>query len=207
MTNQTIDTNTNRRRTLVLVAVLTAVAAVAALALGTQPSAADDPGPIVATPMMPPAEFTDDVSIQVREKPEGRHREVVNLRDASDIAVVEVTIQPGATFPWHTHPGLAMGVITEGVEAEEGEDPPFEYIYENCDRYSYQVGEAFIDPGFGNVHTATNPSDEVTTVIVTFVGIEETPLTQPIFDPTQEVENEALNDQCGTDAPLPPEDD
>jgi predicted metal-dependent enzyme (double-stranded beta helix superfamily) len=206
MANQTIDTHRNRRRTLVLVAAgLTAVAAIAALTLGTQPSAADDPDPIEASLMTPLAEFTDDVSVQVREKPDGRHREVVNLRDASDIAVVKVTIQPGATFPWHTHPGLAVGVITDGASNGGNGEPPFVYIYENCDRYAYEVGEAFIDPGFGNVHTATNPSDEVTTVIVTFIGIEDTPLTQPIFDHTQEEENDAQNEACGTEAPLPPE--
>ncbi len=39
-------------------------------------------------------------------------------------------------------------------------------------------GTAFVDPGRGNVHTASNPSDEVTVLLATFFEVPaEGPLT------------------------------
>jgi len=196
MPTETIDTRTSRRRRATFaVAALTVLAAViAALALGTEPTAADehDPDPIEATPLTGLSSFTDDVAVQVRDKPDRRHTEVVNLRDASQIIMAEVTIQPGAKFPWHTHPGMAMVVIADGDP-----DLPFEYIYDNCDTYAYQVGEAFIDPGFDNVHMARNPSDEVTTAIVTFVGVTEPDPVYGLTVPIDPDDGAALDDKCG----------
>ncbi|HUG39300.1 MAG TPA: hypothetical protein VMM12_02390 [Longimicrobiales bacterium] len=48
--------------------------------------------------------FTDKVAAQIRVKPDGRATEVINLQDASNIAVVRFTVQPGVRFPWHSHP-------------------------------------------------------------------------------------------------------
>jgi hypothetical protein len=40
------------------------------------------------------------------------------------------------------------------------------------------MGTAFVDPGHGNVHTAFNPTDDVTVLIATFFEVPETgPLT------------------------------
>ena len=196
MPTETIDTRTSRRRRATFaVAALTVLAAViAALTLGTEPTAADEPD-IVATPLTGLSNFTDDVAVQVRDKPDGRHTEVVNLRDASRTIVAEVTIQPGAKFPWHTHPGMAMVVIANGTTDDE--EPPFEYIYDNCDTYAYQVGEAFIDPGFDNVHMARNPSDQVTTAIVTFVGVTEPHPEFGLTVPIDPDEGAALDVKCG----------
>ncbi len=180
-------------RTLTLLGVV-ALAAVAALTVVVAPSAADDndePDPIGAQPLSPRGEFTDDVAIQVRDKPDRRPTEVVNFREASHLTVVEITIQPGAMFPWHTHPGTALGIIAEGDA-----DGAFEYIYaDDCVVRPYEKGEVFVDPGGENVHMARNPSTEHETVVmVTFVGVpEEGPLTLPV-DP-QEGAN--LDERCG----------
>ena len=180
-------------RTLTIVGVV-ALAAVAALTVVVAPSAAqdsDEPEPIEAEPLSPRGGFTDDVAIQVRDKPDGRPTEVVNFRDASHLAVVEITIQPGAKFPWHTHPGTALGIIAEGDA-----DGAFEYIYaDDCVVRPYEEGEVFVDPGGDNVHMARNPSDEHETVVmVTFVGVpDDGPLTLPV-DPE---EGAALDQRCG----------
>jgi hypothetical protein len=185
------------RRSLLLATGVLAVAGALALASSGGAQADDPPPPIMAEPLTGPSTFTDDVAIQVREKPDGRSTEVINLRDASQIITAEVTVQPGAVFPWHTHPGTALAVVADG--AEEG--TAFEFMYDDCSTYAYEVGQAFVDPGFDNVHTARNPSEEVTTVIVTFIGVKDASagLTIPI-DPGEAA---ALNVACDTNAPVP----
>lgn len=111
------------------------------------------------------SEFTDDVAVQIRNKFPGRGTDVMNLRDASHIVVAEVTIQPRAVFPWHTHPGPVLITIVEG-----------DFVYrlaEDCEDRYYSAGNALIDAGFDNVHTAYNPSvgqDEETVVMATFLN-------------------------------------
>lgn len=140
-----------------------------------QTAMAQDPPPLKVELITPIAEFTDDVSIQVRNKFWGRGTDVMNMTDASNIAVARVTIQPKAVFPWHTHPGPVLITVVEG---------DFVYVLaDDClDRW-YPPGTAVIDEGFGNVHTAYNPSDsQETVVIATFLGVPAGgPLT--ILDP------------------------
>lgn len=135
--------------------------------------------------------FTDDVAVQVRDKPDRRPTEVVNLRDASNIAVFEFTIQPGAWFPWHTHPGPVLAAVAQG-------DLVFLYG-DDCVERPYPAGEAFVDPGL--VHTAYNPSDsEETVVVATILGVDTD--AAPAI-PVGPAEAEALNERCGTPAPIP----
>jgi quercetin dioxygenase-like cupin family protein len=120
--------------------------------------------PIQVDLITPIAEFTDDVAIQVRNRFYGRGTDVMNLRDASNIVVAKVTIQPKAVFPWHTHPGPVLITVVQG---------DFVYVLaEDCLDRGYPAGTAVIDAGFGNVHSAYNPSvAEETVVIATFLGV------------------------------------
>lgn len=155
----------------------------------------EEPAPIATELITERAhEFTDDVAAQIRVQPEGRRTEVVNMRDATHIVVAEVTIQPGAWFPWHTHPGLALAVVKEG---------DLVYIYsDDCVERPYAGGQsAFIDPGHGNVHTAYNPSEnEETVVIVTFLGA---PAEGPLTIPEDRDVQEDLDEHCGVTTPRP----
>jgi predicted metal-dependent enzyme (double-stranded beta helix superfamily) len=191
----TTSCTTRRTRTTWTVtgAALLALAATALLAMGGSPSGADEkPDPITAEPLTQRHTFADDVAVQVRDKPDGRSTDVVNLRDASNIAVVEITIQPGAQFPWHIHPGPVLATVVEGDD--EG---AFVFVYgDDCVERPYEVGEAFVDPG-DSVHMAYNPSaDEETVVIATFLGVPaEGELTQPV----DETEGVDLDRRCGID--------
>ena len=192
------------RAGLLAVAALTvlAIAMILVLSPGAEGSEADPgPGPIEATPLTSGGHnlFADDVAAQVRDRPEGRSTDVINLRDASRLATAEIVIPPGAAFPWHTHPGPVLAAVADG--AEEG---AFVYVYaDDCVERPYEVGEAFIDPG-DSVHTAYNPSDEETVVIATFLGVGEgEPLTQPVQDAE---EAHALNEACDQQAPVPGQD-
>lgn len=146
--------------------------------------------PIASEPLTQRHEFTDDVSVQVRLKPSGRSREVVNIHDASRMAVVRFTIQPGVRFPWHSHPGLVLVAVTQG-------DLVFVYG-DDCVQRRYPAGTAFVDPGFGNVHYAFNPTGDPLVIVATFLGVPDAPaaLTNPV-SPTQAA---ALDAKCGAAA-------
>jgi predicted metal-dependent enzyme (double-stranded beta helix superfamily) len=105
--------------------------------------------------------------VQVRVKPDGRSTEVVNLTDASNIAVVRFTVQPGVRFPWHSHPGLVMVSVTQGSLI---------FVYaDDCVQRPFPTGTAFVDPGFGNVHYAFNPTAGETVIVATFLGVPPAP--------------------------------
>ena len=142
-----------------------------AAAIGTVlPSLAQEPPPPIAVEFLTArAEFTDSVSAQIRYKLDGRATEVLNLKNASRTIVARFTIQPGAQFPWHTHPGPVIVNVAQG-----------ELVYvqaSDCAERRYPAGTAFVDPGGGNVHTAFNPIDGETILVATFFGF---PLDGPL---------------------------
>jgi quercetin dioxygenase-like cupin family protein len=146
----------------------------------------DPPPPILIETLTGRHEFTDEVAAQLRLKPAGRSREVVNLQDASSVAVLRVTIQPGVRFPWHTHPAPNVGAVTQGELV---------YVYaDDCIERPYSAGTAFVDPGFGNVHFAFNPTGDETVLVVTFLGA---PDTGPLTIPVDAGEQAALDAKCG----------
>lgn len=134
------------------------------------PSRAQEPPPPIAVELLTGrAEFTDDVRALLRIKLDGRPTQVLNLRDPSRTVVARITVQPGAQFPWHTHPGPVVANVAQGNLV---------YVYaSDCVEREYPAGTAFIDPGRGNVHTAFNPTDEVTVVVATFF---EVPASGPL---------------------------
>jgi quercetin dioxygenase-like cupin family protein len=131
-------------------------------------------------------EFTDQVAAQIRVKPAGRAQEVVNLHDASNLAVLRITVQPGARFPWHAHPGPVMVAVTKG-----------EIVYvhaDDCVERNYGEGSAFVDPGFDDVHLAFNSTGGETVLVATFLGV---PDAGPLTIPVGSAEQAALDAKCG----------
>lgn len=148
------------------------------------------PLPIASQPLTQRHQFTDDVDVQVRLKPSGRSRDVVNIPDASRMAVVRFTIQPGVRFPWHSHPGLVMVAVTKG-------DLVFVYG-DDCVQRRYPTGTAFVDPGFGNVHYAFNPTGGELEIVATFLGVPDAPAA--LTNPASPTEAAALDAKCGAAA-------
>lgn len=162
----------------------------AALALPSCAPAGNTPTPIAATPLTSDrAALTDDISIEIRLRPDGREEEVIKFDDPSHVAVLEFTIQPGAVFPWHTHPGLAFAGIDQGELI---------YVYaDDCVERTYPAGAMFVDPGGDNVHTAYNPSESRETVVVaTFIN---TPAEGALTLPVDEEESARLDEKCRID--------
>jgi quercetin dioxygenase-like cupin family protein len=142
-------------------AVAAALVAVGAAGIYVLPSGAQEPPPpITSEPLSPRSVFPDDISLKVKLKLDGGATRVVKVDDPSRMAVVRFTVQPGAQFPWHTHPGpvfvnVASGALTF-VDSE------------GCSEHTYAAGQAFVDLGHGHVHTAFNPTSEPTILVATF---------------------------------------
>jgi len=131
--------------------------------------------------------LTDNVSGQIVIGVDGRAQSTVEIDDFSMIATARITIQPGAMFPWHTHPGPVLVLLAQGELI---------YVYgDDCVERTYSAGSAFVDPG-NAVHTAINRStDEEVVVVATFLGATaDGPLTIPVGSD----EAASLNETCGT---------
>lgn len=159
-----------------------------ALCLGGPLSAQDETKPISAEPLTERQQFTDDVAMRITQNLEGLPQQVVEIDDASHLAVIRFTIQPGAVFPWHTHPGTVLISVTEG---------DFVFMFaEDCARRDYSPGTAVVDPG-DTVHTAWNPSaEEETVVVATLLGV---PAEGALTIPVDEAEGARLDETCGVD--------
>jgi quercetin dioxygenase-like cupin family protein len=158
-------------------AALATAGMIAALLIGANvmPSGAQQPPPPIATEFLTGrATFTDDVDLKVKIKLDGEATQVVNAKDPSRTVVARFTVQPGAQFPWHTHRGPVIVNVTEG-----------ELVYvaaDDCVEREYPAGTAFVDPGHGHVHSAFNPTDDVTVFVATFF---EAPAEGPLLIPAE----------------------
>jgi len=139
------------------------------------PSAAQQPPPPIAAEFLTGrAVFTDNVDLKIKNKLDGKATQVVNVKDPSRTVVGRFTLQPGAQFPWHTHPGPVIVNVVAGELVYVGSD--------DCVEREYPAGTAFIDAGHGHVHTAFNPTDEETVLVATFF---EAPAQGPLLIPAE----------------------
>jgi len=86
-------------------------------------------------------------------------------KDATDTVVVQNTFDPGGSTGWHTHPGPAYIVVTQGtLTLYDGDDP-------TCTPHTVTAGTGFLDPGFGHVHIARNEGTTPATAIATYLNV------------------------------------
>jgi quercetin dioxygenase-like cupin family protein len=128
-----------------------ATALAAAVLVVVVPSSAQE-APITATILTPRSVFPDDVSMTVTV-----NGQTVEVADASRTVTAKFLLQPGAQFPWHTHPGPVFVNVKRGS---------LTFVSDECEKTNYPKGTAFVDLGHGHVHTAFNPSDTKETVLV-----------------------------------------
>ena len=152
----------SRRRSAAIAAGMLALAAGTAALVGGASGAQAGPAPIAVEVLSKHAAFPDDVSVQVKRKLPGQGADVLNLKDAGHVVTARLVMQPGAAFPWHTHPGPVIVTVTQG-----------ELIYQqasDCVERSYGPQDAFVDPG-PQLHTAWNPGSGETVLVATFFGV------------------------------------
>jgi quercetin dioxygenase-like cupin family protein len=167
---------TKKRATVLATALIgAALIGVALIGANVLPSAAQQPPPPIATEFLTGrAVFTDNVDLKLKIKLDGKKTTVVNAKDPSRTLVARFTVQPGAQFPWHTHPGPVIVNVVSG-----------ELVYvgaEDCVQRAYPAGTAFVDPGHGHVHTAFNPTSGETVFVATFF---EAPAQGPLLIPAE----------------------
>lgn len=129
-----------------------------------------DPAPIALEALTSRAVFTDDVSFDLTIGLQEGETITMSVTEPGRNVTAKITVQPGARFPWHTHPGPVFVNIMEG-----------ELVYvpaNDCIERHYPAGTVFVDPGRGNVHTAYNAAEVPTVFMATFFEIPaEGPLT------------------------------
>jgi len=164
--------STNKRAMLIGGTALPMLAA--ALAVNVIPSAAVDPPPppIAAEQLTLRSLFPDLIDMKLKLKSRDGGTTTVKVDDPSRTVVVKYTVQPGARFPWHTHYGPVIVNIVSGS---------LTYVADTCDEEPYAAGQAFVDAGHGDVHSAYNPGTEPTVLVATFFEAPETgPLLIPV---------------------------
>jgi quercetin dioxygenase-like cupin family protein len=129
------------------------------------PSAADEPVPPITIEVLAAhSTFADEVSLKIKRRLTGENTEVVNVTDPNTVVVARLTVQPGAQFPWHTHPGPGVASVVSGDLVYQQES--------DCIERTYLSGQSFIDPG-NSVHTAWNAGTEPTVLFATFYGVPD----------------------------------
>ena len=114
--------------------------------------------------------FVEKVSASFKVKGLPGGTQVLKMKDASDMYVLRVMIEPGGIAPWHTHTGTGMlinlgpGIVTNVV----GDD---------CEPHFYMPNDAFVDPGDGELHAVRNDSEQDVELIIVFFGVDGGPVT------------------------------
>jgi quercetin dioxygenase-like cupin family protein len=156
-----------------------AAALIAVLVIGANalPSAAQEsPPPIAVEPLTGRAVFTDNVDLKLKNKVDGEETEVANAKNPSRTVTARITVQPGAAFGWHTHPGPVVVNVVQGELTYVAAD--------DCVEREYPAGTAFVDAGGDHVHNAVNRTGGPTVLVATFFRASPAgPLTIPAAPP------------------------
>jgi quercetin dioxygenase-like cupin family protein len=110
---------------------------------------ATPPSGATVTPLAPVAQFGEiDAKAKIDD-----WKAKLKTKGASDVHVVQVTIQPGGTLGWHKHPGLSFVIVKSGTATfYEGDDP-------TCTPHVLPVGSSLFEPA-GDVHIVRNEGTE-----------------------------------------------
>jgi quercetin dioxygenase-like cupin family protein len=87
----------------------------------------------------------------------------IEAHGPTDFHIQHVVLEPGADSGWHTHPGIALDIVTAGTVTA--------YLDEkDCDPVKVEAGQAFLFPA-GVAHKARNEGDERAEVYVTYLVV------------------------------------
>lgn len=82
-----------------------------------------------------------------------------------DVVVQNLTIAPGGTTGWHTHPGSAVAVVTQGTLTI------YNAMDDSCTGQDYSAGQVYLDPGYGHVHMGRNEGSTPLEITVTYLDV------------------------------------
>jgi quercetin dioxygenase-like cupin family protein len=108
----------------------------------------------------PPAGFTSQLLGRGTYMSHG----TLPLEQGSDIVVSKITVVPGGSSGWHSHPGGAIVVV------QQGELTLYTSIGNHCDITTYTRGQSFVERP-GEVNDAVNTGQTNYILLVTFPGV------------------------------------
>jgi len=80
-------------------------------------------------------------------------------KDPVDVSVVTLTVEPGGTTGWHSHPGFAVIAVTQGTGTLYSAD---------CQAKTFDTGQAFVESGDDPPTVFRNESTETVVLTVSF---------------------------------------
>jgi len=86
------------------------------------------------------------------------------LEQGLDIVVSRITVTPGGSSGWHSHPGGAIAIV------QQGELTLYESVGNHCDITVYTQGQSFVERP-GDVVNAVNTGSTNFIVVATFPGV------------------------------------
>jgi len=101
----------------------------------------------------------------------------IRTKGRRDMLVTAMTVDPGGSFGWHTHPGPVLVAVSKGTLT----------VYEphggRCEQSAVTAGQAFVEDG-GQIHLARNEGSdpvELNAIFLARVGTKTflTPVAQP----------------------------
>lgn len=142
----------NRRAAIyVAVGAVVPFAAAVGIAIATPPSG--------VTPVVHAASATlaDDVRVNA-------DRVKFQTKDPVDVSMLTLTVEPGGTTGWHSHPGFAVIAVTEGVGTLYAAD---------CSSQTFEAGEAFVEAGDDPPTEFRNETSDPVVLAVSFVAPQD----------------------------------
>lgn len=91
----------------------------------------------------------------------------VDIAEETEVVADAVTLAPGGTSGWHTHPAPELVLVKSGELTFYRSDMP------DCLAGRFQAGDAFVGPPGGVPQMATNTGDVPTELVVVFFGIPQ----------------------------------
>jgi len=152
------------------VALLAACGTAATVDAAGNGKAADPPG-VHITPLshatIPAKVFASDAGIEIRTK------------GPRDVLVTAITVDPGGSFGWHTHPGPVLVAVSKGTLTV------YEAHGSMCMRKAVSAGQGFVENG-GHVHMARNEGSDPVELNATFLArTGTTEFLTPVPEPKQ----------------------
>jgi len=123
---------------------------------------------VVAAAMVPPGAATPPSHLV--NVPLARGTNVsdgtIPLQAGADVAMAQITVDPGGSSGWHSHPGGAIVVVKTGTLSV------YESIGNQCRATSYSAGQAFVERP-GEVDDVFNTGTVPYVLLVTFPRVPQ----------------------------------
>jgi quercetin dioxygenase-like cupin family protein len=90
----------------------------------------------------------------------------IPLQFGTDIAMTQITVEPGGSSGWHSHPGGAIVIVKQGAVTV------YEAVGNECHIATHSAGQAFIERS-GEVDQVVNEGSVPYVLVVTFPRVPQ----------------------------------